>query len=294
MRNQNDSVVKAKPIRNEEHLLSLLNYTEKENVSQKITTMREEDLLTFINRHRKIEHKKLEKGGRKALVAKQFIISFPGEFSQDIDNLDLEGKKKIARKFINNLAKYIKEKEPDLDVQDLVNTMNIDLHNDTDFRHFHLIQMNTIKLKNGQVKRIDLGKKGYLVNLKTTLFSIMKEMKPNQCEELTKEELNKLRTNAAQKNQKYATSYKILLNAMNPQTIQENIKYVKKLDKKLTQFNNFVNKPNLDDKDKLQGLNQFYKDLQDLIAKSVNYDIKVKYEEELNKIKKSNGIKPRA
>ena len=290
MRNQNDAIVKAQSIKSEEHLLTLLNYVNKENESESITTIREEDLLKSINRHRKIEYqKKHGKGGRAANIGKMFIISFPEEFSKIIDNLSITEKKEMSKSFIKNLINFIKKIEPDLDIQDFANNINIDIHNDTNYRHLHFLQMNTIKLKNGKIKRIDLGKKGYLTNLKSTLFNEMKRLNPNACQELKTEELRRLKKEAAKKNNKYATSYKILLNAMKPETVEKNLKYVKKLDRKLTQFNNFINKKEeIDIKTKEAGIDRFFNDIKDLLETSYSEEIKDIYIKELKTIKTQN------
>lgn len=285
MRTQLDAVVKAKSIKDEEHLLSLLNYVEKEGHSQKITTIREDDLLQKINDHRKIERlKKLGKGGRAANVAKQFIISFPEEFSKSIDELDLPQKKEMSKNFMRDLIKYIKKLEPEIDIQDFANSINIDIHNDTKFRHLHFLQMNTIKLNNGTIKRLDLGKKGYLSVLKSTLFQEMKKLKPEMCNELDLPQLREMKIKAGKKNNRNVTSYKKLLKNLSSSEIDKNIKFIKKLDRDLSRYRNFVNKPDLSDKQKSEGINQFHEKIKDLIALSHSDDIKEIYTEELKTI----------
>lgn len=285
MKTQRDAMVKAKSIKTEEHLLSLLNYVEKEGHSQKITTIREEDLLSKINNHREIETlKKIGKGGRAANVAKQFIISFPQEFSKSIDELNLAQKKEMSKNFIKDLVKYVKKLEPDLDVRNFVNGINIDIHNDTDFRHFHLLQMNTIKLNNGTIKRLDLGKKGYVSVLKSTLFQEMKKLKPEICNELDLAQLREMKIAAGNKNNKNVTSYKKLLKNLSQSEIDKNIKFIKKLDRDLSRYRNFVNKPDLSDKQKSEGISQFHEKIKDLIGLSASDDIKEIYAEELKTI----------
>jgi hypothetical protein len=290
-RNQNDAIVKTQNIKNEDHFLSLLNYVNKEDDSEKITTIREDDILLLLNRQRQKRHEQIQskKGGRRPNFGKMFIVSFPPEYTPKIDKLTIQEKKELAKSYIKVLVKQVKKTYPDLDVQDLVNSINIDLHNDTGKRHFHVLMPNICKLKNGEIKRIDLGKKGYTVTLKTQHFKNMSDISPQICETLTREELNEKRKIAAAKNEKYANSYKTLLNKLEKSEVEEHIKWIKRLDKKLAQFSKALHGPKLKKlpiEEQYIFLDRFYKDIDKDIEKTKQEEVKKIYKEELKRINK--------
>ena len=141
----------------------------------------------------------------------------------------------------------------------------------------------------GDIIRLDLGKKGYTVALKSCHIKQMEKLMPNNVKLLSKEELNTLRKGAANKNEKYANSYKNLLNKLKKSEVEEHYKYIKRLDRKLAQFHNFINSDKISQlppEPQKQAIENFYKDINNILNKSKNEDIKIIYKEELNNINK--------
>lgn len=286
-RNQNDAMVKMISIKTEKHFFSLLNYAEKENHSEQLTSIREDDMLEGINAHRQIEYINTQnaKGGRPPNFAKQIIISFPKEYKKEIDLLSEDEKKSMIKKLMMAYLKRIVKDYPDLDLQFLANMIEAQIHNDTDFTHFHLMQLNIAKTKDGNYKRIDLSRRAYSYSLKKELFKIMRDLKPDNVEELTREKLNELRKVAATGNNKYANTWKAKIKNLNPDVIAEHSKFTKRLDKKLSQFSKYAKSDKLSEAQGREAFIQFYKDIEEIIQKSHNEEVKNVYSEVLNDIK---------
>ena len=111
----------------------------------------------------------------------------------------------------------------------------------------------------------------------------MKKIKPDEVEVLTVEELNTLKSEAKKRSVKKLSTYEVLLKRLDPQTVEKNIKFIKKLDRKLSQFENFMKK---DRANKVEGIEKFHQDIKDLISNSQDLGIKRELNKELEKIVK--------
>jgi len=158
-----DMMWKSKPLNGIEHLVTYTEYIDKAD-GIIIAKTNAESLANIANLYNKLEDDKLQrsKGGRKGLIAKNFVLSFPEQVAHLINGNDEKQINEIAKHFLDIFYEAVSKQHPKAKIKWLREHTSIIFHNDSDNHHFHIVAPTfTPKgLMSNDFEKIDYAKFG--------------------------------------------------------------------------------------------------------------------------------------
>lgn len=178
-----DMMWKSKPLNGIEHLVSYSEYIDKADAII-VRKTNAESLANVANLYNKLENKKVQssKGGRKGLIAKNFVLSFPEQVAHLINGNDEKQINEIAEHFLKIFYEAVAKQHPKAKIKWLREHTSIAFHNDSGNHHFHIVcpTFTPKGLMGNDFEKIDYAKFGISAKMRREQYKFCHNLLSNE------------------------------------------------------------------------------------------------------------------